>query len=331
MVYHLTPARTVTRYEFRGELGLDESELRRLLVDRHGARPALGRAQAAVETLQSHYKEAGYLNARVSSAIEPITPESVALVMNVTSGARARIGKIDIRGQIDPRKPAESTPERIQARLGIAPGQPFDGPELQRRIARIVQDLRNRGHYEAELTPTQTPSEDGQVIDLAIAVEPGPRVTVRVEGSTIPTSRQEELIPVRREGSIDEDLLEDSKRRIESYLHGRGHWRADVSYARRPTPAGLDLVFTIREGAVFRIAEVKVTGERAMTRAEIDGVLGADHRRAVRRIGSGCEDGGARRALPASGLPRDQDRADARGARHAAAQRVGQSRQSREP
>jgi outer membrane protein insertion porin family len=274
LVYHLTPARTVTRYEFRGELGLDESELRRLVFDRHGARPALGRAPAAVETLQAHYKEAGYLNARVSSAIEPITPESVALVMNVTSGARARIGRIDIRGQIDPSHPAESTPERIQARLGIAPGQPFDGPDLQRRVARIVQDLRDRGHYEAELTPTQTPSEDGQVIDLAIAIEPGPRVTVRVEGATIPTSRQEELIPVKREGSIDEDLLEDSKRRIESYLHGRGHWRADVAYARRPTAAGLDLVFTIREGAVFRIADVNVTGERAMTRAEIDGVIG---------------------------------------------------------
>jgi outer membrane protein insertion porin family len=274
VVYHLTPARTVTRYEFRGELGLDESELRRLLVDRHGTRPALGRAQAAVETLQAHYKEAGYLNARVSSAIETIEAENVALVMNVTSGARARIGRVDIRGQLDPGKPAESTPERMQARLGIAPGQPFDGPELQRRIARIVQDLRNRGHYEAALTPTQTPSEDGQVIDLAIEVEPGPRVTVRVEGAEIPTSRQEELIPVRREGSIDEDLLEDSKRRIESYLHGRGHWRADVSYARRSTPAGLDLVFTIREGPVFRIADVKVTGEKAMTRAEIDTAIG---------------------------------------------------------
>jgi outer membrane protein insertion porin family len=274
VVYHLTPARTVTRYEFRGELGLDESDLRRLLVDRHGQRPALGRTQAAVETLQAHYKEAGYLNARVSSAIEAITPESVALVMNVTSGARAKIGRIDIRGQLEPGKPAESTPERIQARLDIAPGKPFDGPELQRRIARIVQDLRNRGYYEAELTPTQTPSADGLVIDLAIAIEPGARVTVRVEGSTIPTSRQEELIPVKREGSIDEDLLEDSKRRIESYLHGRGHWRADVSYARRATPAGLDLVFTIREGAVFRIADVKVTGEKAMSRAEIDGVLG---------------------------------------------------------
>lgn len=274
VVYHLTPARTVTRYEFRGELGLDESNLRRLLVDRHGARPALGRTQAAVETLQAHYKDAGYLNARVSSAIEPITPESVALVMNVESGVRARIGRIDIRGQIDPEKPAESTPERIQARLDIAPGQAFDGPELQRRIARIVQEMRNRGYYEAALTPTQTPSQDGTTIDLAIAIDPGSRVTVRVEGSTIPTSRQEELIPVRREGSIDEDLLEDSKRRIEDYLHGRGHWKADVSYARRPTAAGTDLVFTIREGAVFRIADVKVTGEKAMPRTEIDGVLG---------------------------------------------------------
>ncbi len=157
------------------------------------------------------------------------------------------------------------------------------------------------------------------MIDLAIEIEPGPRVTVRVEGATIPTSRQEELIPVRREGSIDEDLLEDSKRRIESYLHGRGHWKADVSYARRPTAAGLDLVFTIREGAVFRIADVKVTGEKAMPRTDIDSVLGLITGAPFVESEVDAQDGRARRALPASGLPRDQDRADARGARYAAA------------
>ena len=57
---------------------------------------------------------------------------------------------------------------------------------------------------------------------MAIEIDPGPKVTVRVEGTSIPASRQEDLVPVRREGSIDEDLLEDSKRRIEQYLLGRG-------------------------------------------------------------------------------------------------------------
>ena len=32
-----------------------------------------------------------------------------------------------------------------------------------------------------------------------------------------------ELVPVRREGSVDEDLLEDSKRAIEAYLHDQGY------------------------------------------------------------------------------------------------------------
>lgn len=288
LVYQLTPARTVTRYDFRGELGVSESDLRRLLVDRFGARPPLGRAQAAVAALEAYYKDAGYLNARVSSTTESIATETVSLVMTIAAGARARIGRIDLTGPdrtpLDPagRGPSSSSsatagdlsPAHVQSRLGLSPGEPFDGPDLQRRVARFQLELRNRGHYEASITPTQTPREEGQLIDVAIAIDPGPRVSLRIEGTSIPTSRLEELVPVKREGSIDEDLLEDSKRRIEQYLHGRGHRYAEASYARVATPAGLDLVFTVREGPIVRVAEVRVSGERAMTRAEIDTLLG---------------------------------------------------------
>ena len=274
LVYTLTPARTVTRYDFRGEAGLSESDLRRRLVDRYGTHPSIARVQGAVGVIESAYKEAGYLNARVTSTTEQITPETVALVMNVTSGPRARVGHIDLRGQADLHQIGHATPAAVQARLGVAEGQPFNGPEMQKRIDKLVQQLRNAGYYEATIAPTQTPREDGQVVDLAIAIDPGPRVSVRVEGSAIPASRQEDLVPVRREGSIDEDLLEDSKRRIENYLHGRGHWKAEVAYTRRTTPTGLDLVFSVKEGAVYRIAEVQVSGNKAMARLEIDSVLG---------------------------------------------------------
>jgi outer membrane protein assembly complex protein YaeT len=271
LVYRLVPARTITRYDFKGELGLSENDLRKLLIERYGGRPAIGRVQGAQATIEAHYKEAGYLNARISSSIEPITAETVAFVLTVTSGARAKIGKIDVRGTLPPEV---SSSESLPARLDLVSGRPFDGPALQRRVSRLVQDLRNRGYYEAAITPTQAPQEDGQVVDLELDVEAGPRVSLRVEGSAIPESRQDDLVPVRREGSIDEDLLEDSKRRIEQYLRSRGHARADVTYARRPTQTGLDLVFTVREGAIFRVGTVQVTGDHAIARTEIDSVLG---------------------------------------------------------
>ena len=44
-------------------------------------------------------------------------------------------------------------------------------------------------------------------------------------------------MPVAREASVDEDLLEDSLRRIEQFLYQQGHWKAEVGY-RRDADAG---------------------------------------------------------------------------------------------
>jgi outer membrane protein insertion porin family len=265
LVYTLTPARTIGRYEFRGVRGVSDESLRRLLVDRFGARPAVGRVQEAPNALEAFYRDAGFINAHVTSTVEPApAADSAALILTVASGPRARIGTIDVRGSL------VDTKEAFLDRLGLKPGDEFDGTAFPKRVERVVQDMRNRGYYEATVTPLRTVRDDGRTVDLAVDVVSGPRVTLKFEGGGIPTARQEELVPVRREGSIDEDLLEDSKRRIEDFLHRGGHWKAAVSYARQPAQTELDLVFTVREGPVFRVAEVQIAGNDSMPRTEVD-------------------------------------------------------------
>lgn len=267
LTYRVTPARTVTRYSFQGDVGLPEDRLRRTLVDRYGARPAIGRVQAATATLEAIYREAGYLNAKVEARVDPITPETVALVFVIDCRARARIGRLEVTGT------PIGTREALLDRLDLATGQPLDGAALQQQIDKAERDLRNRNYYEASITTLKIEREGGLLLDLTVDVQPGPRVTLRVEGATIPASKLDELIPVRREGSIDEDLLEDSKRRVESYLRGLGHWKAEVTYDRRPTPNGLDLVFTVNQGPIYRVASVRVDGNEAIGRPEIDALL----------------------------------------------------------
>ena len=104
---------------------------------------------------------------------------------------------------------------------------------------------------------------------------PGPLVTLRFEGDPIPEARRAELVPVAREASVDEDLLEDSLRRIEQFLHQQGHWKAEVGYRRDATPGGLAVTFTVTAGEVFRIGRVDVEGIRALTATEIATVLQA--------------------------------------------------------
>ena len=69
--------------------------------------------------------------------------------------------------------------------------------------------------------PAVALSEDQRTADLTLTVTPGPRVRVVFAGDPLPADRRADLVPVLREGSVDEDLLEDSSNRIEEYPQGR--------------------------------------------------------------------------------------------------------------
>ena len=271
VTYRLTPTHVVSGLSFRGDLGLDVGELRRIVVERFGAQPGPGRAEAAAEVLTARLAARGFVQARVTPAIETDGRGRSTLRFDVAAGRRARVGAVLIEG--------EGLPPRLRSDLGITTGEIYDGPEIEEHLDAVRTRLRRDGHYEASAVVRATPaapSPSGDpVMDVAISVTPGPLVTVRWEGDPIPEARRPQLVPVAREASVDEDLLEDSLRRIEQYLHQQGHWRAAVGYRRDVTPGGLAVTFTVKAGEVFRIGRVDVEGANALTRADIATVVRA--------------------------------------------------------
>jgi hypothetical protein len=87
-------------------------------------------------------------------------------------------------------------------------------------------------------------SADERVANLTLTVTPGPRVRVVFTGDPLPGDRRVELVPVEREGSVDEDLLEDSSNRIEEYLRAQGY--RDAKAAAQGRTAIGDHVFVAR-------------------------------------------------------------------------------------
>jgi outer membrane protein assembly complex protein YaeT len=269
LIYRLTPQRSVTAYEFRGDLGLPARELRALVVDRFGPRTTPVRAAAAAEVLVGRLREHGFASARVTPAIEAAPGSDTAtLRFDVAAGPRSRLGSIRITGQ--PLEP----PARVLAELDVATGAVHDGPAIERRLDGLRTRMRRLGYYEASAVARATPRPGQPITDLEVDIQPGPLVTLRFEGDPLPEDRRAELVPVEREASVDEDLLEDSKRRIEAYLRALGHWRAEVAYRREAAADRLAIVFTVRAGPVYRVARFRLAGAQAFTAAEIQAVLG---------------------------------------------------------
>lgn len=259
--YTLTPLHSVQRVDFSGQLGLSRGLLRNAVVERFGASPPVGRATDVARTLQQLYEDHGYYHATVHPlTTERHDPDRTLLDFDIVAGPRATIASVDVLG--DPLLPRPA----FLGRLDAAPGDPYERVALQEKLSEYVQRLRRRGRYAAVGTHRADVSADGTSARVTIEIQPGPPVAVRFEGDPVPQERVQEFVPIQREGSVDEDLLEDSVRRIASYLNQQGYWKANITYREDESPSQLAIVFTVRKGLLYRVADpgVEIRGATAI-------------------------------------------------------------------
>jgi outer membrane protein assembly factor BamA len=268
--YNLIAVRAADRVEFRGTLSLSEGLLRDTVTERVGRSPQPGRAQEVARVLEQLYEDRGYYHASIRpGSAELHHPERTILTFDIDAGPQARIGEIEVVG--NPRGDRGD----LLSRLDLAPGRPYERERLNARLTDFQRRLKRRGFLQAAASHTARLSEDGRLADLTLDIQSGPTVTVTFEGDPLPADRRDELVPFEREGSVDEDLLEDSVQRIRDYLSQQGFWKADVSVRPQQTDDALTIVFSIRKGPIYRVAPegVQVTGNTAVSLDEIRPLL----------------------------------------------------------
>ena len=188
--------------------------------------------------------------------------------MEVESGPRVDAVGRGRRGQR-----ADGVGRAYRSRLGLAAGQYYRKADVDRKLEQLVADLREQGYYEARADHQLRPGAQPGSAELAINVDGGARITVVFEGDPLSQKERRELVPIEREGSVDEDLLEDSVNRIESHLRAQGYRDADAEYERTPRDGGLAVVFKVRRGPQFRTARVTMTGATAVPEADLRALL----------------------------------------------------------
>ncbi|MCC6165321.1 MAG: BamA/TamA family outer membrane protein [Acidobacteria bacterium] len=180
----------------------------------------------ANDVLGSH----GFLRPQTETRIETTKRRDVVtLVLTGDPGPRWHVGQVTVTGV------PQADRSVTVAALDIRPGMPYDRDSIDRHIERYTHRLREAGYYEAVVRTTPVPGQDETSIDMTVDVARGPLVSLSFEGDSLPPRVRRELVPIQAEASVDEDLLEDSRNRIVTWLQERGYWRARVSYTRRQT------------------------------------------------------------------------------------------------
>ena len=265
VTYDLVPARAVGRVVFHGQVAVSESLLRDRIEERFGAAFPLARLDDLAPFLTSVYHDQGYLQARLTSRAE-LGGAHDTVTVDVEAGPRVTLSTVVAEGN------APMSLAEIPRRIDLQTGQHYRKSEVDRKLERLVADLREQGYYEARADHQLRPATDGTA-ELLINVDGGARITVVFEGDPLSQKERRELVPIEREGSVDEDLLEDSANRIREYLRAQGYRDADAEYQRTPRDGGLAVVFTVRRGPQFRTARVTIAGATAVPEADLRALL----------------------------------------------------------
>lgn len=265
--YDLRSFETVERVEFTGVRGISEEWLRRFVAQRHGAAFLAGDAAAVAETVRSAYAERGFFTARVVSEVAGPIARRV-LRMAVEAGPRALVRRWHITGE------SPVFHDTIRTRLGLrGTAMPYDGVEIAQRLGDYEGDLRRRGYFEARLSHEVERLNDVEV-DVRLAIRRGPRVVVTFEGDEVPGARLVDLVPVAREASVDEDLLEDADQRIAGHLQALGYRDAAVTHVRDGDEERLSIVFRVTRGPLYRVGDIVVRGNRAVSDDQVRAIVG---------------------------------------------------------
>ena len=271
LVFDLVPRHAIDRVEFRGDTGLSSGALERELRQRFGGLPTNAQVDAAARAVERALAEEGYRSAKATPAFEPThLPDRATLAITVDAGPLAILRSAKVEGQ------SPLSVSDVLAQAGVKVGDAYRPRQIDTGLDTLIETLRTRGYYEATASHARdVVAGDGRSVDVLINVESGGLVTVKMTGDPVPGNLAD-LVPVRREGSADEDLLEDSVRRIEAALRRDGYWKARATFSRAETPAGKVITIDVARGDRYRFDRLEVTGNTAIQTAAIEAAIGLE-------------------------------------------------------
>jgi outer membrane protein insertion porin family len=204
--------------------GISEDELRaRLNMLDPGKRLSEQSVRNNADLIQAYLRDRGFYRANVDFEQQlDATKTRATIVYRITTGARATVGTYNI--QI-----TGFDTSAIQPELTLRPGAPYMQSSLGEDIARIRQAIIAQGFLAPRLgEPRITLDSERNVIDVELSGAVGPKVSVEITGYELDEKKRRELLPILREGTIDQSAIEEGARRIRNRLQENGFFFAEV-------------------------------------------------------------------------------------------------------
>ncbi len=206
-------------------------------------------------------------------------------ILVVTVQERPAINKLTLTGNKDLK--TEDLTKNL-AEIGLAEGETFDRLNLQRVTQELTRAYNNRGKYNVKITP-QVTELDRNRVDLTITIAEGKAAKIKhinIVGNEL--FSDEEILEgwesaesnwlswYRRDDQYSREKLSGDLERLGSFYLDRGYVDFNIESTQvsiTPDRRDMFLVANVREGEIYTISEVKITGDTVVPLEQIESLL----------------------------------------------------------
>lgn len=276
-----TTGTPIARDEIRARLNLLEP----------GRRFSLTAIERNADEIQAYLRDRGYYNATVEHAEVP-DPSDVSgtrriVVYTVTPGPQAHVGRFDIAI-------TGFDPNVVRPSLKLQLGSPFTRDLLGDDLNRVKQSLIAKNYMAPRLEDPRVEFDaEKNEINIKLEGKVGPLVEVTFPNYSLKESKQQKLLPIKREGNLDYSVLDEGARRVRNDLQEQGYFFADVTPVCTvvpPTPGTVDngtketcenlnpseldghtikIAYQVNLRRRLRLTDIRITGTNKLTIEDI--------------------------------------------------------------
>jgi outer membrane protein insertion porin family len=236
------------------------------------------------EALKKFLTQEGYFVATVQTKTNPdVTHQLMNVSFECTLGKRAKVGDIRVTGvSTEESEDIKQALNSFWAKLSstsLKPGQSYSKSKVDKALDHVRAHLTRTGRLSPNVRPEATYDEATNRVNLALAVTPGPLVTIRVEGARIWKRTMRKLIPIFQEGTVDQDLIDEGRRNLLSYFQSKSYFNASVAVSTESDADHMTITYHLERGTKHKVAHVLFTNNRYFDDRELQGRIAIEKER----------------------------------------------------
>jgi outer membrane protein insertion porin family len=250
----------------------------------------LATAQSALENFLA---DNGFFRARVRTDVQLDDDNQLAhITFHVVPGPHAHVGNVEVKGASpEENRRLEGVMRSLRARFTgalLKRGTPYSPTRIKAATSLLKRELAKQ-HYPDNKVVVNPPHYNGQtnLADISMTVDTGPLIEIRLVGaklSWIPfvsTRRKKQLISIYDEGSVDPDIIEESRRNLTDFFQRKGYFHAKVTTNSQEQNGRTILTFQVDKGAKYSVNEIAFNGNHHLSSSDLAAQVEVKKRRPI--------------------------------------------------